>query len=238
MGLMKAVIGRVKQFVRSERNSENYPDIVNDTGGAYNITSKSFQMAGDDCVPLPEDLVVSVPTEKKGNLAGVGFIDPKNPGVSSPGETRRYARSSDGSIVSQVYQQNDGTLLLENDEGLIRIDPDGTITSENGGVSFVLFASGNGLIDNGVYTYSFDAAGNASSSNGSGFINLLSSGQVNINGTVFNTNGSIVMAAGQGIGMAGGGNIDMISGGDVLFGSTIYRTHRHTVSGTTTGTPV
>jgi len=222
-----AVIGRVKKFLRSVRNGEFFPDVENDTGGSYNVTSKLFQGAGDDSAPLPDDLSVSVDTQKSGNLGAVGFIDPVNQGVSSPGEVRRYARSSDGVVVSQLYQQNDGKITLENDQGHIFISSDGQITSENEGVSFTLFPTGNGLIDNGVFTLAFDAAGNADLLNTAGFIKILANGQVNINGTIFNTNGSIVMASGSGIGMAGGGAIDMSSGGDVIFGSTTYRTHKH-----------
>jgi len=186
MGL--GFLGRVKQFVRSVLNGEFYPDVQTDTGGKYNITSKLFQPAGDDCAPLPEDLAVTVETQKTGSLAAVGFIDPNNEGIALPGESRRYARDSGGVIQSQIFQRNDGTIIIENLLVSQTISPDGSVVIQNAG----------------------------------GFISLLSSGIVNINGTRFLQDGNIVMAGGA----------------DIDFGSTTYLTHTHLGNlGNPTSTP-
>jgi len=175
-------IGRVKQFLRLEKGGEFYPALQVDTGGKYNVTAKHFQAPGDDCAPLPEDLPAAFETQKSGNLAAVGVIDPKNQGIAKPGEVRRYSRDEEGAVTSQIYQQNDGTILIDNGNGFVQISPDGEI-----------------LLENPLINYLFEANGTATLQNGAGIFKMSPDGSVNINGTIFDASGNITMAGGADI---------------------------------------
>lgn len=232
------LIGRVKQYIRSIRNGENFPDIINNTGGPYDLTSKHYQPPGEDSVPLPNDLVVSVVIEKSGNARAVGFVDPVNPGVAIGGEVRRYARSPDGVIVSQIYQMGDGTIIIENDGVTTTIKPDGDHLIDNGIATYHISPDGTVETDNGGVNSLMTPSGQGKLSNKFGFIDLLENGVVSINGTLFSPTGAITMASAQGILMSGGGSLDLSSGGNIIFTTTTYQAHRHTETGTITSTPI
>lgn len=153
-------IGKVLSFLRNLRNGDNFTDTKNDVGGGDIVRAKHFADPGDDSAPLPGDFCINVPTKKTGNQAAAGYVDPKNAGISQPGEARKYARDSAGSEVSQIYQQNDGAITIENAAASLVISPSGQIDLLNG----------------------------------AGFIQLLPSGTVNINGTTIDAAGNIVGA--------------------------------------------
>lgn len=119
-----------------------FPQIVSEIQGKRNITSERFDSPGVDAAPLPGDNSLLVPVQRSGGAASAGVIDTKNGPEALPGERRTYGRSSDGTITSEIWQRNDGTVEVKNDNGTIVIDPDGTMNLTNEGIQMKLGVDG------------------------------------------------------------------------------------------------
>lgn len=120
-------IARLLSFIRGERNNTKVSDAkVNYTGGA-NALADHMAPPGDDSHPLPGDYVALVEQPQSGRFAAVGYLDPRNEQTAAAGERRLYSRNADGQRVAQVWLKNDGTVLLENGNGHIRLQPDGSV---------------------------------------------------------------------------------------------------------------
>lgn len=143
------LIGRILSFVRAERNGAQVSDVKTDPGGGPNVTAEHFAPAGDDSHPLASDYVYAAPSPQRGRYAAVGYVDPKNPPKAQPGEKRIYARDADGTVVVEVWLQNDGTATLVNGEGSVTLAPDGAIKGVNGAGQFELEAAGD-FVANGA----------------------------------------------------------------------------------------
>lgn len=124
MGIMAKVLSTLK----TRRGSADYNQIKVNSGAGVNLRGEQFSGAGDDSIPLPGDYAVTVEIPRQGGVAIVGFVDPGNASAVNPGEKRSYSRSSDGTIVAQVYLKNDGSVIIDNDNGSITLDAGGDIT--------------------------------------------------------------------------------------------------------------
>lgn len=120
----------VATVLDSERTTEDGAHVVDvkaDLGGGDNVTLDHFAPPGVDAIPLPGDAAAVGDGAGTGRAQATGYNDPKNAGRAKPGEWRAYGRDPDGNIVNEVYLQGDGTIIVENAEGTIKLEPDGTI---------------------------------------------------------------------------------------------------------------
>jgi len=154
------LIGRILSFVRTQRHGAQISDVKTDPGGGPNVTAEHFAPAGDDAHPLPGDYVYGAPSPQRGRYAAVGYVDPANQSKAQPGEKRTYARDSNGQQVSEIWQQNDGTVLTQNDEGSTTLAPDGSFQAENDNGSVTLGADGSILGQNAAGSFELQAGGN------------------------------------------------------------------------------
>ena len=118
MGLVSMVLS----FARRGRNN----DVKVNLGGTEVVQAEHFSPSGDDSPPLSEDRAYVGETQRSGMWAALGYLDSTQK-VSEPGECRRYARSTEGSVVSVIHQRNDGSVEISNDIGTITLDPSGNI---------------------------------------------------------------------------------------------------------------
>jgi hypothetical protein len=113
----------------SERTTEDGAHVVNvkaDTGGTT-ASLDHFAPPGVDALPLPGDAAALSDGAGTGRAQTTGYNDPLNPGRAKPGEVRVYGREPGGGIVNEAWFQGDGTIIVENAEGTIKLEPDGTI---------------------------------------------------------------------------------------------------------------
>lgn len=125
-------------------------DVKTSRGNEHNVTAKHFSAPGDDSHPLPEDYCALSGATGTGRQTAVGYRDFKNPSIAKPGEKRTYARDSSGTIVSQIYAKNDGSVEVSNSVGMIILLPDGTISLNGVTIppdgSDVILATGRSLM--------------------------------------------------------------------------------------------
>lgn len=147
MGLMAKLIS----FARTVRNGANVSDVKSDPGGRAVQTSEHFSTPGTDAHPLPGDFVLLASIQGTGRYGAAGYVDPKNQQLAESGEHRTYARDANGDQIAQVWLKNDGTILIEANNGAIswELKPDKTGRLDNGSGFIELKASGvldlNGL---------------------------------------------------------------------------------------------
>lgn len=125
---MGGLIGRVLSYTRiAERFGAKVSDVKLDPGGGANETGEHFQAANQDAVPLPGDYLVTVRVQRTGGQVVVGIIDPKQQQTAEPGEHRIYARDADGKQVVQLHMKKDGAARMDNANGFIELQADGTV---------------------------------------------------------------------------------------------------------------
>ena len=151
---------------------------INPDGGA-NITAPHFADAGNDSHPLPTDYVVTTSIRGSGREAAAGYADPLNEGKTTPGEARIYGRDSSGVTVNEVWLKDDGTILAANDNGEIKLKPDG-----------------GSELDSPLANFEVEANGGIKGSNAAGSFELLPSGDFVINGLTITAAGAIITAGG------------------------------------------
>ncbi len=157
------LIAKVLEFTRTVRNGAKVSDVKADPGGGDLQTSEHFQDANTDSVPLPDDYELLVKTQGTGRHSVAGYVDPKSVQASQPGEWRGYARDPEtGEQVAQAWLKNDGTALLENDNGSYALNPDGSQTMQNANGYIKLLD--NGTVDINGYIIGTD--GNGTTANG------------------------------------------------------------------------
>lgn len=142
-------IALLKSWKRVTKNGAEYAEGIIDGGGVTLKTSPHFSAPGDDSHPLIGDHPIAVSIPQRGGAAIVGYVDPKNAGITDPGEVRRYARNADGEIQGSLWLQDDGTNILSNDEVSLTQFPDGSFELTNGPGLLTLEAGGDFVI-NGV----------------------------------------------------------------------------------------
>jgi hypothetical protein len=148
-------INKILSFIRTLKfGANNVSDVTLDSGGGPNITAQHFSGAGDDSYPLTSDYAVSVSVQGTGVEASVGYVDPINPPSAQAGERRMYSRDPNTRApVAQVWLKNDGEILVSNDNGSVKVRPDGgsIITTPLGTFDAAADGSIKGQNPNGQY---------------------------------------------------------------------------------------
>lgn len=170
-------IAKLLSFVRVTRNDAKISDVKIDPGGGSNITAEHFAPAGDDSFPLKTDYVVTNDIPRAGGEAAIGYVDPINTPKAQPGDKRIYARDANtGAVVVEIWLKNDGTAIISNYNGSNMLRPDGgsIITTPNS---------------------TFDAAadGSIKGNNGSGSFELLTNGNIDLNGVNIDPSGNVTI---------------------------------------------
>ena len=122
----------VRAFARRVNAGAQFARITIDPGAGANQDAVHFSDPGDDAQPLPGDLAASASNAASNGQNAVGYVDQKNAGITAAGEKRIYARDEDGNTVSQIYLQNDGTIIISNDNGVITLNPAGNFDFTGG----------------------------------------------------------------------------------------------------------
>lgn len=152
-------IAKLLSFVRVIKNSAKISDVQVDPGGGANVTVEHFAPPGDDSYPLTTDRPFIINNGREGGESAVGYIDPVSDPVATEGDKRIYGRSPIASAtVNQVWLQNDGTILISNDNGSLLLSPDGAIKGDNNNGVFELQSGGNFVVN----TVIIDTDGNIS----------------------------------------------------------------------------
>lgn len=223
------LVGRIISFVKGTRNGANKVDVRLDPGYGNAITGEHFAPIGDDSNPLKTDIPVAVPINGGSRYAIVGYIDVANESESESGDKRIYSRDAAGNIKAEVWLQNDGAIVAQNENGVFEIKPSGEIALENDNGSIVLDPAGNITAENSEASLDLLSTGAIALENALGGIAIDALGNVNINGVIIDPAGNI--AAPGGIAGPSGG----ISSGGKITGSEVESTGP--ISGTTvTGT--
>lgn len=142
-------IAILENFVRIAKNGAKYAEGKIDQGGVLLKTCAHFSAPGDDSHPLIGDYPLAVPIPQRGGAAIAGYVDPKNAGITAPGEKRIYARNTDGEIQGSLWLKSDGTNILSNAVVSLTQNPDGSFALTNGPGLLTLEAGGDFVI-NGV----------------------------------------------------------------------------------------
>jgi hypothetical protein len=174
-------IAKVLSFFRTLRNGAQLTDVKINTGGNVTKTCENFSSSGDDSQPLNTDYCAILDIERSGGSVVVGYVDPKNAGVTSAGEKRIYSRDGSGNIAAFIHLKSNGNISIENDVFDIRFDNDG-------------FA----LINNTSCSIEMNSVGAIKLTNSIGAIELRSDGVIDINGFTF-APGGVGGGAGQSI---------------------------------------
>lgn len=123
MGLISTLL----DFVRTTIDDNHLSDVTIDPGGGPNQTANHYACAGDDSHPLPGDFVATTGSPGSGNEHVTGYVDPVNEPKAQRGEKRIYSRrESDGVLVAEIWLKNDGSLVIENENGRLELAAGGT----------------------------------------------------------------------------------------------------------------
>lgn len=189
-----ARIGKVIDFFRVILRGIPATDVKFDPGGGSNLTGTHFSDPGDDAFPLPGDYLTSVETPKSGNQSVVGYHDPVNTQKATAGDKRIYSRrTSDGKYIAEGWLKSDGTIIhnsykFDGDTRLLICSH--TMNSVAGTVICQVFSDGGTVMARHV----IDAAGTHLLDNDAGgSIQMLANGDVNINGTVFQSGNPVIV---------------------------------------------
>lgn len=138
------MIAKVLSFVRRGKAS----DVKVDPGGGFNVTGNHFSAPGDDSQPIPGDYAAATSNQRSGGESIVGYVDSVNEPKANAGEKRIYGRDAEtGAMVCEIWMKNDGSVHLQNDNGVFRILADGTITGANENGSFELEPGGDFFVN-------------------------------------------------------------------------------------------
>ncbi len=133
-------IARVIDFARKLVNDSNQDEVKVQTGGGITIDVTHTSSPGDDSSPLLTDYAIIVPTQRTGQWALVGYVDPRNAGIAQRGDKRIFSRAPVTSESrAQVWLKNSGDIVISNDSGAFTLLANGDVNI-NG---FVIDAAGN-----------------------------------------------------------------------------------------------
>lgn len=170
-------LNRLLAFTKTLRNGAKVSDVKVDSGGGPNVTAEHFSSPGDDSQPLTSDYVITVPTQKSGGMAAVGYLDPKSDQKANAGDKRIYSRNATGVAMVELWLKNDGSAVLTNALGSIQllangsidlngvvIDPSGSIsTSGTMAAAGVTDTATNVTLNSHTHTQPNDGGGNTES---------------------------------------------------------------------------
>lgn len=118
------LIGRVMDFIKSQRNNAQIDDIVVQAGGNFNVTAEQYLSI--DKQPLKTDYVALIKDTGNGRYMVVGCVDPINQSITEVGEEALRGRSSGGSILCKIIAKNDGSVIIDNNNGSFQMQADGS----------------------------------------------------------------------------------------------------------------
>lgn len=177
------VIALLQSFKRVIKNGAKYAEGTVDVGGVNLKTSPHFAAPGDDSHPVVGDYPVAVEIPHRGGVATVGYVDPKNAGITAPGEVRRYARNEGGEPQGHMHLKADQTNILSNDKVSLTQNPDGTYEVKNLVSALTMDASGTNTLENPLSSLTMDDTGrNTLTNTTSTFIQTLDGFTVITNG--------------------------------------------------------
>jgi hypothetical protein len=138
-------LANVAEFQRKADQGTPTPEVKCDNGDGDPVTGGHFAPPGTDAPPLPGDVAYLGEDLGKGNAQAVAYQDPKNAGVAAAGEHRTYARAGDGSIVGEIWQKGDGSILVRSVLGASSAElcADGAIALSNAAGGLTIDAAGN-----------------------------------------------------------------------------------------------
>jgi hypothetical protein len=102
------LIGTLLDWFRTTDGDAEVTDVKVDLGGNDITTAHHYQPSGMDSQPLPDDYILLVPGPEAGTYVVAGYLDPKNAGVSRPGDVRLYVRNGQGDVAGELHLTNDG----------------------------------------------------------------------------------------------------------------------------------
>jgi hypothetical protein len=102
------LIGTLLDWFRTTDGDAEVTDVKVDLGGNDITTAHHYQPSGMDSQPLPDDYILLVPGPEAGTYVVAGYLDPKNAGVSRPGDVRLYVRNGQGDVTGELHLTNDG----------------------------------------------------------------------------------------------------------------------------------
>jgi len=102
------LIGTLLDWFRTTDGDAQVTDVKVDLGGNDITTAHHYQPSGMDSQPLPDDYILLVPGPEAGTYVVAGYLDPKNAGVSRPGDVRLYVRNGQGDVAGELHLTNDG----------------------------------------------------------------------------------------------------------------------------------
>ena len=109
-----------------KHDGEDGPEVRVDNAGDTS-TAEHFAPSGCDAPPLDGDFAALTDAPGAGGQQAVGYNDTKNQGKAKPGEVRHYARDANGAIVGWFWAKGDGTVVLENEQGVLELAPSGNV---------------------------------------------------------------------------------------------------------------
>jgi YD repeat-containing protein len=126
--------GSIAEVLETVRNTEDgVPTLdVRVDGGKLPLKADHFDSAGVDAPPLPGDNAFAVDTEGSGNVATVGYHDPKNASKAADGERRTYARDANGEITAEIWSKANGDIKITSLKSGGKIDLNGVLIDQQG----------------------------------------------------------------------------------------------------------
>lgn len=130
---MTARLGTVAHVERSSKDGVPTVEVHVEIGDET-ITAELMQEPGVDALPLPGDEVAIEEAEGAGDTIATAFADPKNTGTAEEGERRQYARDAEGTLVCEIWQKKDGTIVLKSIASGSKLDLNGVLIDQQGNI--------------------------------------------------------------------------------------------------------
>lgn len=128
-------IGIIKTFERRIEEDENVSEVKIDVGGGEVLLPPHFATPGTDSTPLPGDYVATTSAPGADRQAAVGYADPVNEQVAEAGETRIYARDTDGILICEIWLKKDGSIVVRNENGNFELKANGQFNVNGGNLT-------------------------------------------------------------------------------------------------------
>lgn len=121
-----------------------------------------YEPAGLEINPLDDDQALCVPAGPVS--ACVGYADAHSPREGARGEPVLYARDASGARVARVWLKRDGTIEIYNENGSIKMEPNGTVNingveiSADGTITAPEVVAGGVALSGHLHAYTDDGA--------------------------------------------------------------------------------
>lgn len=119
------LVAKVLSFILTNRNNANISDVIVKSGGNLNLTAEQY--IPFDKQPLKTDYACIVTDSGTGRYIVVGYQDPINPNEANLGEEGLKGRNKNAQILCRVFARNNGSVVINNDNGSFILNPDGIV---------------------------------------------------------------------------------------------------------------